>query len=102
MVVISLEHGPLRFGELRKRVDGISAKVLTDTLRDLERDGMLTRHVFAATPPHVEYALTELGRSLYVPLRALVTWAEAHTEEVLAHRAIYDLNAGVAQPSALI
>ena len=90
LVVISLGAGPLRFGELRATVQGISAKVLTDTLRDLERDGMATRHVLTMAPPHVEYELTDLGRTLYTPLRALATWAETHIAEVQANRATYD------------
>lgn len=90
LVVISLGSGPLRFGELRSRIGGISAKVLTDTLRDLERDGMLTRSVHPVTPPHVEYELTDLGTSLNIPLSALVAWAETHTDEVHENRAAYD------------
>lgn len=90
MVVVSLGSGPLRFGELRTRVQGISPKVLTDTLRDLERDGMASRHVFPHIPPHVEYELTDLGHSLFEPLSGLVAWAECHLEEVQEHRADYD------------
>ena len=90
LVVISLGGGPLRFGKLRARVEGISAKVLTDTLRALERDGMLLRRVITTVPSHVEYELTDLGEALYTPLRALGTWAENHTMEVEAHRAAYD------------
>ena len=90
LVVISLEDGPLRFNGLQSRVEGISAKVLTDTLRDLERDGMISRKAFQSTPPKVEYELTDLGESLFVPLRSLATWAEEHVEEVLSHRSAYD------------
>ncbi|MDX3799273.1 helix-turn-helix domain-containing protein [Streptomyces sp. AK04-3B] len=90
MVVIALSAGPLRFGDLRTSVDGISAKVLTDTLRDLERDGLVTRHVYGEVPPRVEYELTELGRTLYTPLRAIAHWAEEHFTEVLAARESYD------------
>src|SRR3954471_15624404 len=68
MVVIALGDGRLRFGDLRTTVEGISAKVLTETLRILERDGLVVRHVHAEIPPRVEYELTELGRSLYTPL----------------------------------
>ncbi|WP_329416634.1 helix-turn-helix transcriptional regulator [Streptomyces sp. NBC_00704] len=90
MVVIALSAGPLRFGDLRTSVGGISAKVLTETLRDLERDGLLTRHVYGEVPPRVEYELTALGRTLHVPLQALALWAEQHFAEVLAARENYD------------
>jgi DNA-binding HxlR family transcriptional regulator len=90
MVVIALSPGRLRFGDLRTTVDGISAKVLTETLRDLERDGLVSRHVYAEVPPRVEYELTALGRTLDEPLRALSRWAEAHVVEVLAARDSYD------------
>ncbi|MBP5941965.1 winged helix-turn-helix transcriptional regulator [Streptomyces acidiscabies] len=90
MVVIALTGGPLRFGDLRTTVDGISAKVLTDTLRDLERDGIVTRHSYTEVPPRVEYELTDLGRSLHAPLEALGRWAEEHMAEVMAAREDYD------------
>jgi DNA-binding HxlR family transcriptional regulator len=90
MVVIALSDGKLRFGDLRTVVDGISGKVLTDTLRDLERDGLVARHVYAEMPPRVEYELTVLGRTLHAPLQALGRWAEEHIEEVLAARETYD------------
>ncbi|WP_075737074.1 winged helix-turn-helix transcriptional regulator [Streptomyces acidiscabies] len=90
MVVIALTGGPLRFRDLRTTVDGISAKVLTDTLRDLERDGIVTRHSYTEVPPRVEYELTDLGRSLHAPLEALGRWAEEHMAEVMAAREDYD------------
>jgi DNA-binding HxlR family transcriptional regulator len=90
MVVIALSAGRMRFRDLRTAVDGISAKVLTETLRDLERDGIVTRHVFAEVPPRVEYELTALGRTLQAPLQALGHWAEEHIAEVLAARERYD------------
>ncbi|MCD7440570.1 helix-turn-helix transcriptional regulator [Streptomyces lincolnensis] len=90
MVVIALSTGPLRFRDLRTRVDGISAKVLTETLRDLERDGIITRQEYAEVPPRVVYELTALGRTLYGPLQALGLWAEEHFDEVLAARESYD------------
>jgi DNA-binding HxlR family transcriptional regulator len=83
-------NGRMRFGDLRTRLDGISGKVLTETLRDLERDGLVTRHVHAEVPPRVEYELTELGRTLHAPLLALCRWAEKHIAEVLVNREIYD------------
>ncbi|MGP4048378.1 winged helix-turn-helix transcriptional regulator [Streptomyces sp. 2A115] len=90
MVVIALSSGRMRFRDLRTTVDGISAKVLTDTLRDLERDGLITRHVYAEVPPRVEYELTRLGRTLHMPLEALGRWAEENIEDVLAAREEYD------------
>ncbi|ELP68587.1 transcriptional regulator, HxlR family [Streptomyces turgidiscabies Car8] len=90
MVVIALSTGPMRFRDLRTSVDGISGKVLTETLRDLERDGIVTRQVYGEVPPRVEYELTALGRTLYAPLQALGLWAEEHFTEVLAARERYD------------
>jgi DNA-binding HxlR family transcriptional regulator len=90
MVVIALSEGRLRFGALRTAVEGISGKVLTETLRDLERDGLVERQVYAEVPPRVEYELTALGRTLHAPLEALARWAEAHIEQVLAARQTYD------------
>jgi DNA-binding HxlR family transcriptional regulator len=80
----------MRFRDLRTSVDGISAKVLTETLRDLERDGLVTRHVYREVPPRVEYELTALGRTLHAPLQALALWAQEHFTEVLAARENYD------------
>jgi DNA-binding HxlR family transcriptional regulator len=90
MVVIALADRRLRFGELRTVVDGISGKVLTDTLRDLERDGLVERRAYAEMPPRVEYELTALGRTLHEPLLALSRWAEEHIAEVLVARETYD------------
>lgn len=90
MIVSALGDGKLRFSDIRSTVDGISGKVLTDTLRDLERDGLVSRHVYAEVPPRVEYELTPLGRTLHTPLRALNRWAEQHIEQVLTAREAYD------------
>jgi DNA-binding HxlR family transcriptional regulator len=90
MIVIVLGRGPIRFGDLRTAVDGISGKVLTETLRVLERDGLVQRCAYAEIPPRVEYRLTALGNTLHEPLRALGHWAEQHIEEVLAARADFD------------
>jgi DNA-binding HxlR family transcriptional regulator len=90
MVVIALADRRLRFGELRTVVDGISGKVLTDTLRDLERDGLVERRAYAEVPPRVEYELTALGRTLHEPLLALSRWAEEYIAEVLVARESYD------------
>lgn len=90
MIVIVLARGRTRFRDLKSEVEGISGKVLTETLRELERDGLVSRHVFAEVPPRVEYELTDLGRTLQGPLAALGQWAEAHIVEVLDARERYD------------
>ncbi|WP_405374320.1 MULTISPECIES: winged helix-turn-helix transcriptional regulator [unclassified Microbacterium] len=90
MIVIALSDGPLRFGEVRTAVGGISGKVLADTLRELERDGIVSRTAFDQMPPRVDYALTPLGETLREPLTALGQWAESHIEEVEVARAAYD------------
>lgn len=90
MIITVLDPGPLRFGDIRTALEGISGKVLTDTLRDLERDGMLIRHAYGEVPPRVEYELTPLGRTLIDPLNVLCRWAEQHIPEVLAARDAYD------------
>jgi DNA-binding HxlR family transcriptional regulator len=84
VVIFALREGPQRPGELRAKIGGISPKVLTETLRRLERTGLVARHAYAEAPPRVEYALTELGRSLLEPIQAFGRWSEAHAEEVLA------------------
>jgi DNA-binding HxlR family transcriptional regulator len=90
MIVIALSRGSLRFGQVRQVVDGISGKVLADTLRDLERDGIVSRTAYDEMPPRVEYELTPLGHTLREPLTALGRWAETHIEQVEAARAAYD------------
>jgi DNA-binding HxlR family transcriptional regulator len=80
----------MRFNELRHAIGGISQRMLTLTLRNLERDGLVTRTVYAEIPPRVEYALTDLGRTLTDPLDALWRWAEKHQDEVRIARAAYD------------
>src|SRR3984885_11048718 len=74
LIVSILSGGPVRFNELRRRIDGISQRMLTRTLRELERDGLVTRKVTPTTPPSVEYALSELGRSLMEPVKGLIAW----------------------------
>lgn len=86
LVIGILADGPHRFSQLRRRVDGVSQKMLTQTLRGLEADGLVTRTVFAEVPPRVEYELTDLGHSLRVPLLALEDWAREHMDEVLDSR----------------
>jgi DNA-binding HxlR family transcriptional regulator len=90
LVVGALADGRLRFSQLRTRVQGITPKVMTQTLRALERDGILTREVFAEVPPRVEYELTELGRDLLAPIEAIRLWAEAHASRIVENRESYD------------
>src|SRR3979409_167149 len=84
------DAGTLRFNEVRSRVDGISQRMLTVTLRGMERDGLVTRKVYPEVPPRVEYALTKLGATLRQLVRGLVDWSGAHLREVDAARAAYD------------
>ena len=90
LVVAVLADGPRRFGELRTRVGGVTPKVFTETLRSMERDGLLTRTATPGVPPRVDYELTDLGRTLVEPLDALRGWAEQHAGEVLEARSSYD------------
>ena len=87
LIVLALAGQTLRFGELRQRIGGVAPKVLTQTLRSMEDDGLVTRHVYAEVPPRVEYALTDLGRSLDEPLLAIQRWAEQNVSAILANRA---------------
>lgn len=90
MIVGYLNRRTMRFNELRHAIGGISQRMLTLTLRNLERDGLVTRTVYPEIPPRVEYQLTELGRTLTEPLDALWQWAAAHQHEVGNARARYD------------
>ena len=90
LVIAFLQDRPKRFNELQRMITGISQKVLTQTLRSLERDGLVTRTVYAEVPPRVEYALTPLGNTLTEPLAALRDWAEAYIETVIAAQSEYD------------
>ena len=93
LVVSLLDHRTMRFSELKRQIDGISQRMLTVTLRQLERDGLVARTVYPVVPPRVEYALTPLGASLHQTIKALVTWTEANQERVAAARADYDARA---------
>ncbi|MCG2621449.1 helix-turn-helix transcriptional regulator [Arthrobacter sp. I2-34] len=85
-----LKDGPQRFSVIRDAVQGITPKVLTQTLRTLERDGLVSREVYQEIPPRVEYALTPLGRTLLEPLDAVRVWAEEHAAKILQAREDYD------------
>ena len=89
-VVDRLGAGPRRFSELLRGIDGITARMLTVTLRGLERDGLLTRHVYAEVPPRVEYTLTPLGKQFMQPVRGLVTWLQPHLLTIRAGRDQFD------------
>lgn len=84
------EHGASRFSRLRRRLAGVSEKMLTQTLRALERDGLVRRTVYPEVPVRVEYEMTALGQTLRAPLKALTEWSLLHTEDVLAAREAYD------------
>lgn len=90
MIVGYLRRKTMRFNELRHAIGGISQRMLTLTLRNLERDGLVTRTVYPEIPPRVEYALTDLGQTLTDPLNALWEWAAEHQDEVKQARAAYD------------
>jgi len=90
MLVGMLHDGPLRFTELKNITPGISGRMLTHTLRQLERDGLVEREVFAEIPPRVVYRSTPLGKSLAVPVMAIAEWASAHQAEITANRERYD------------
>jgi DNA-binding HxlR family transcriptional regulator len=90
MIIGSLNEGPLRFGALQAVIGGISQRMLTLNLRQLERDGLISRTVYAEVPPRVEYELTELGHGLLVPALELVNWAADNAELIEKHREAYD------------
>jgi DNA-binding HxlR family transcriptional regulator len=90
LIVIVLAQRPHRFSEIRRSIPDISKRMLTQTLRDLERDGLITRRVFPTKPPSVEYALTELGESLLEPLVQLVTWAEQSQSKIATARSAFE------------
>jgi DNA-binding HxlR family transcriptional regulator len=83
IAVVALGRGPARYAELQERIGGISKKMLTQTLRKLEANGLVERRVLRTAPPGSEYRLTELGRSLLEPVRSLSRWAEEHTDALL-------------------
>jgi len=89
-VIMLLGNGPKRFNELKRMVGGISQRMLTLTLRGLERDGLVTRTVFPTIPPRVDYELTDLGRGLSKPVMALGAWAREHQVEIESARARFD------------
>jgi|SRR5689334_6557152 DNA-binding HxlR family transcriptional regulator len=99
-VIVATAKGPVRFTELERSLEGISRRMLTLTLRNLERDGLLTRTVYPTVPPRVEYTATPIARELYESLVTLTTWAERHRAEIGAARQEYDLRHGAAAGTA--
>ena len=89
-VIMMLGDGPKRFNELKRMVGGISQRMLTLTLRGLERDGLVTRTVFPTIPPRVDYELTDLGRGLQQPVKALGEWAMSHQDQIETARSRFD------------
>ncbi|GAA1317651.1 winged helix-turn-helix transcriptional regulator [Leucobacter albus] len=98
MLIGMLQRGPYRFTELKRMTPGISARMLTFTLRQLERDGLVERTVYAEIPPRVEYRATKLGSTLVGPVMAIAEWAATHQAEIVAYRDRYDLEQGEARP----
>jgi len=90
LILDRLHEGPVRFNQLRREIKGVSQKVLSQTLKKLERDGLVSRAAFATVPVTVEYALTPLGRTLTETVAALAHWAERNMDAVLAAQAAYD------------
>ncbi len=99
LVIYALSDQTLRFSELRRRISGVSQKMLTQTLRRLERDGLVERTVYPVVPPRVEYRLTRLGASLGEPLSALCRWAEHRLPQMLAARERSQLKASAERHS---
>jgi DNA-binding HxlR family transcriptional regulator len=89
-ILVAAAHGPVRFTELERANGGISRRMLTLTLRKLERDGLLVRTVYPTVPPKVEYTLTDMARELHATLRSLTDWAQRHRTDIAAARAVYD------------
>ncbi|MQY08068.1 winged helix-turn-helix transcriptional regulator [Actinomadura macrotermitis] len=100
LVIALLERRCLRFTELLRMIDGVSQRMLTRTLRHLERDGLVRRTVHPTVPPRVDYELTGLGATLHTTIKALVTWTEEHQAQIARARADYDLRAAAEQAEA--
>ncbi|MEK1925558.1 MAG: helix-turn-helix domain-containing protein [Rhizobium giardinii] len=90
LMILALADGPMRFSALRRLIPDISQRMLTQTLRDLQRDGYIGREVFPTQPPSVEYRLTPLGQSFLVLVKGLVDWSKEHHDAIRAARAEYD------------
>jgi DNA-binding HxlR family transcriptional regulator len=97
LAIALLEERSMRFTELKRAIDGVSQRMLTVTLRQLERDGLVSRTVHPVVPPRVDYALTPLGATLHRTVQALVVWTEEHQSEIVAARQEYDGRASAEQ-----
>ncbi|MDV9178421.1 helix-turn-helix domain-containing protein [Streptomyces sp. W16] len=93
-ILVAAAHGPIRFTELERSIEGISRRMLTLTLRNLERDGLVTRTVFPTVPPKVEYQLTPVAQELHETLQRLTDWAERNRVHIAESRAAYDTEHG--------
>jgi DNA-binding HxlR family transcriptional regulator len=100
LIVGTLGEGPRRFSELKRSIEGVSQRMLTLTLKGLERDGLVTRTVTPTIPPRVDYELTRLGRTLLEPVGALFEWATAHRDAIDTARARFDASDRVVKPLA--
>ena len=98
LIVVLLGDGPKRFNEIKRMVGNISQRMLTFTLRGLERDGLVTRTVFPTTPPRVDYELTKLGSTLWEAVEPLGSWAREHVSQILVSRQRFDEEAAKAKP----
>ncbi|TDD79971.1 winged helix-turn-helix transcriptional regulator [Actinomadura rubrisoli] len=100
LIIALLDRRRLRFTELRREIDGISQRMLSRTLRHLERDGLVSRTVHPAVPPRVDYELTSMGATLHETIRALVTWTEEHQSQIAAARTAYDIRLAAERQAA--
>ncbi|SEN71657.1 helix-turn-helix domain-containing protein [Paenibacillus sp. OK076] len=91
LVIYAMENGKIRYGEMLRRVEGISKKMLTQTVRKLERDGLVQRHITPTVPPSVEYSLTTLGETLLKPMKELRQWGRENFTQVVEARVKYDV-----------
>lgn len=91
LILGSLAGGPVRFNALRRQIDGVSQKMLSQTLKNLERDGLICRRAYATVPVTVEYAMTELGATLAQTIQTLRLWTATHMEDILASQSAYDI-----------
>ncbi|ATL88621.1 hypothetical protein SMF913_25276 [Streptomyces malaysiensis] len=101
LIISTLNAGPLRYSDVQASIPGISQRMLTHTLKHLERDGLITRTAYPEVPPRVEYELTKLGRSLMKAVMAMAGWAAAHHREIAANRAASELT-GVGRGKAAV
>jgi DNA-binding HxlR family transcriptional regulator len=95
LIVHQLKHGKRRYNELKRDIPGISQRMLTHTLRNMERDGLVDRTVYPVAPPKTEYSLTPLGMTLIEPLHALCSWADTYFDQVVEHRRLRNIPAEI-------